>query len=216
MESGSGDEVRVALVDDHPTFRDALAALLEDHGFVVVAHAQSANEALALAHTTSIDVTVVDVVMRPTSGVQLTEELARLRPSWRILGLSGRGEPGLIADMLKAGAIGFALKLQPASEIIEALHAVACGQRYLPPAADRERIAMELTTAPTNPLQVLTAREREVFARVIRGSSNDEIATALFLSPRTVETHRLRLTNKLNTRTLLELQRLAARYALDD
>jgi len=107
---------------------------------------------------------------------------------------------------------GYASKTQPVPEVIEALRQVLGGIRYLAPCVSRDAVDAELATTPTQPLQRMTRREREVFELLIRGHSNDEIATKLFITRRTVETHRQRVMKKLSARSILEMQRIAARH----
>lgn len=205
--------VRVALVDDHPLFRQGLAAVLSREPCLeVVAEASNAEEALALARETQLDVAVVDILMPTVSGISLTSELYDLQPTCRVLGLSVIDEPGLIADMLRARACGYALKTQPVSEIVGAILQVIGGLRYLPPTVSVDQIEAELVGTPTQPFSRLTKRELEVFELIIRGHSNDEIAIRLFIARRTVETHRQRIMNKLSAHSVVQMQRLAARH----
>jgi two-component system nitrate/nitrite response regulator NarL len=205
--------VRVALVDDHPLFLQGLAAVLsKESQLEIVGEATNAEDALALARTHELDVAVLDILMPGVSGISLASELYELQPSCRVLGLSVIDEPGLIADMLRARACGYALKTQPVSEIVEAIMQVIGGLRYLPPTVSADQIETELAGTPSQPFSRLTAREREVFELVIRGHSNDEIAVRLFIARRTVETHRQRIMNKLSAHSVVQLQRLAARH----
>lgn len=205
--------VNIALVDDHPLFRKGLAiALTAEPGFEVVGEAGAASEAYALAREKAIDVAIVDVLMPEVSGITVASELHDTWPRCRVLGLSVIDEPGLIADMLRAGACGYALKTQPIEQIIEAVRLVHAGIRYLPPTVSTDAIESELRAHRYSPLDRLTRREREIFELVIRGFSNDEIASRLFIARRTVETHRQRVANKLSAHSLPQLQRIAARY----
>lgn len=205
--------VGVVLVDDHPLFRRGLAASLSaEPDIVVLGEAGNAEEALSLARREAIDVAVVDVLMPNVSGLTLASELHDVQPGCRILGLSVIDEPGLIADMLRAHAYGFALKTETVDEIIDAIRQVADGIRYLPPRVSRDAISAELRSDAQQPFQRLTKREREVFELLIRGNSNDEIATKLCIARRTVETHRQRIMNKLSAHSVAHMQRIAARY----
>lgn len=209
----TGRAASVIIVDDHPLFRKGLAvALRAERDLDVVAEASDANEALSLLVDVSIDVAVVDVLMPSVSGISLAAEIHERQPSCAVLGLSVIDDPGLIADMLRARASGYALKTQPVPEIVEAIRDVLGGVRYLPPTVSRDAVQAELEGESTRPLEALTRREREVFELLIRGYSNDEIATQLFIARRTVETHRHRIMNKLSAHSIVQMQRLAARY----
>ncbi|MBA3461545.1 MAG: response regulator transcription factor [Deltaproteobacteria bacterium] len=204
---------RVALVDDHPLFRQGLAvALRREDDLEVVGDVGSAAEALELASQVAIDIAVVDVLMPTTSGISLASELHERQPGCKVLGLSVIDDPGLIADMFRAHACGFASKTQEVSEILDAIRQVLGGLRYLPPRVSRDAVEAELATTPSHPMERLTRREREVFELLIRGNSNDEVATKLFISRRTVETHRQRIMRKLSAHSLAQMQRVAARY----
>jgi DNA-binding NarL/FixJ family response regulator len=204
-------KARVALVDDHPLFCQGLAVTLRSQAdFEVVGEVGSAAEALALARSVVLDVVVVDLLMPTMSGISLTSQLFDIQPRCRVLGLSVVDEPGLIADMLRARAWGFALKSQPPAEIVEAVRHVLGGLRYLPPGVSRDAVDKELAGTRPNPIQRLTRRELEVFELLIRGLSNDEIAIELAIARRTVETHRQRITNKLSAHSVAQMQRIAA------
>lgn len=201
------------LVDDHPVFRQGLLAALAGHPTLeVVAEANDGNEALAVLDARSIDVAVIDVLMPQISGITLASEIHERQPGCRVLGLSVIDDPGLIADMLRAHARGFALKTQPVAEIVRAIHEVLADLRSLPPNVSRDAVDAELGNDRSNPVGRLTRREREVFELLIRGHSNDEIASQLFIARRTVETHRQRVMHKLSARSVAQMQRLAARH----
>lgn len=203
----------VAIVDDHPLFRQGLAVVLRrELDLDVIGEAGGASGALELARSFALDVAVIDVLMPEMTGISLASELFELQPRCKILGLSVIDEPGLIADMLRARACGFALKTQPIAEIVDAIRMVLGGLRYLPPGVSRDAVDAELARTVLDPLQRLTRREREVFELLIRGHSNDEIATQLLISRRTVETHRLRIGKKLSAHSIVQLQRIAARH----
>jgi DNA-binding NarL/FixJ family response regulator len=204
-------QAQVAVVDDHPLFRQGLVmALRGEPDFRVVAEAGNAEEALELAKHAVLDLAVVDVLMPAMSGISLTSQLFEIQPRCRVLGLSVVDEPGLIADMLRARACGFALKTQPPAEILDAIRQVLGGVRYLPPGVSRDAIDRELAGTKLHPFLRLTRREREVFELIIRGRSNDEIAINLSIVRRTVETHRQRIMNKLSAHSVAQMQRIAA------
>ena len=206
--------IRVLLIDDHPLFREGVAALL---GVVpdieVVGEAGSLDEVQAIVSRTPVDVAMCDVLLIPVGGVEITRWLRESARCCRVLGLSVVEEPVIIAEMLRAGAVGFVLKSSPPDQIIEAVRATASGTRFLSPVISAEAVDGELQITPAaNELDThLTRREREIFELLIQGYNNTEIGTRLFIARRTVETHRHRITKKLNAHSVPELQRLAAR-----
>ena len=202
---------KLLVVDDHPLFRQGLSVTLRSEArFEVVAEVNDSMAALAVIERQDIDVAIVDVLMPGLSGISLSTEIYERQPSCRVLGLSVIDDPGLIADMLRAHGCGYALKTQPVAEIIHAIDQVVLGLRYLPPSVNAEAVDAALGAPPHHPLQRLTRREREVFELLIRGRSNDAIATELFIARRTVETHRQRVMNKLSAHSIAQMQRLAA------
>ena len=203
----------IALVDDHPIVRAALAMLIDrESDLVVTGEAWDGSSARTLAPS---DVVVLDLVLPDDDGVAIARDLVARRPHTKILGLSMIDEPFRIAAMLRAGARGYALKMQPTHELVDAIRVTASGERYLAPAI---RDAVEsLAAANTElPLDRLTHREREVFGLLVQGLTNYDVAARLFVAPRTVDTHRQRIMKKLGAHSLLDLIRIAARCgALD-
>lgn len=211
----AGGKAKVLLVDDHPLFCEGLAgAIHAQPELEIVGQAGSADEARALAARVALDLAVVDVLMPSVSGLGITRELRELQPRCRVLGLSAVEEPFAIAEMLRAGANGFALKKQSPSEILDAVRRTVAGGSYLPPTVAREAIEAELARGAPPSLAQLTRREREIFELLIRGYSNAEIASRLLIALRTVETHRHRIVKKVGARSIVEMHRLAARYGL--
>jgi DNA-binding NarL/FixJ family response regulator len=203
---------RVLLVDDQPLFRAGVAQLLESQpDLVVAAEVGSAEEAIAVVHRDPVDIVLLGVVMQATSGVALAGHLLEIQPACKLLAISSVDEPVMIAAMLRSGAAGYAVKTQPPTEIMEAIRAVLDGERYLPPTVPRGEVLARVEGGEDAPLQRLTRREREIFDLLIRGNSNDQIGTRLFITRRTVETHRQRIMKKLATHSMLEMIRVAAR-----
>jgi DNA-binding NarL/FixJ family response regulator len=208
-----GRTAKVLIVDDHALFRTGLSVTLtREIDLEVIGEAGSASEALELARRVEIDVAVVDVLMPLISGITLSIELHDIQPRCRVLGLSVIDDPGVIADMLRARASGFALKTQPIDEVIDAIRQVLHDIRYLPPGVSHDAVDTELGSVGCQPLACLTHREREIFELLIRGHSNNEIAAQLFIARRTVETHRQRIVKKLSAHSIVQMQRIAARY----
>jgi DNA-binding NarL/FixJ family response regulator len=205
---------RAIHVDDHPLFCMGLqAALRTASDLEFLPEASTPTVALELARHTPIDVALVDVVMPSLDGVAFTAALHALQPECKILGLSMIDEPVRIAEMLRAGAVGYALKTEPATEILQAIRLVLAGIQYLSPSISHAEVA-RVGRDDQHSLFRLTSREREVFEWLIRGQSNDDIASALFISRRTVETHRQRILKKLDVHSVVELVHIATRYGI--
>lgn len=208
------DRTRLLLVDDHPLFRAGLAALLSDQPDLVVAgEAGDGAEAVELLHREPFDVIVLDVLIPSGSAVSLAADLLDVRPC-KVLALSALDEPIMVAALLRAGASGYALKNQPPRQIIDAIRIVAGGARYLPPHMTHAEVLAGYETDGEVPFTRLTQREREVFELLLRGHTNDDVSVRLAIARRTVETHRQRIMQKLDTHSMTDMIRLAARYGM--
>jgi DNA-binding NarL/FixJ family response regulator len=211
--------VKVALVDDHRLFREGLRTLLEHApGFEVVAEASDANEIYRVVEQQRVDLCIVDVALPGSNGVTVARELGRRRPDCKVLMLTMHAGDEFVSQALAAGASGYALKDQSANEIIEAIRVVTRGETYLSPRISRllldDARRRRTDGNPPGPCDPLSAREREVFDLLVQGMSNDAIAGHLFISVKTVETHRARVLRKLGMHSIVELVRFAARHGL--
>src|SRR5262245_32817668 len=131
----------VLIVDDHPVFRDGLCTLLaRDANLEVVAAVGSAGEALEFARARAIDLAIVDLVLSASDGIGLTHRLKEMQPQCRVLALSVHDDPVRVAAMMRAGADGFAIKTQTASDILDAVHSVRDAVRYMSPVVDAEQV----------------------------------------------------------------------------
>ncbi|MGZ6141816.1 MAG: response regulator [Myxococcales bacterium] len=213
----------VALVDDHKLFREGLRALLQAHaGFSVVAEATNANEAYQAVRDTEPDVVVLDMLLPGSGGVVVARELLRQNPLRKVMALSMVKDEQHVASALEAGVLGYASKEQSAEDVLAAIRAVAQRQTYLAPGISRavvedvrhESRPRSLPAADLSPLATLTQREREVFDLTVSGIPTAGIARQLFISKRTVETHRARILRKLNAHSATDLVRLAAKLGL--
>lgn len=207
VKRGAND-VNALIVDDHPGYRAGLAVLLShDSRIASVSEAPSVSEALALARSRAFELVTVDVVLPETGGASLVRELVALQPKCRILALSMIDEPIRVAEMLRAGANGYAFKSQPVDEILPAVHRVLDGERYLPP-----RLAPSMIEGTQLPLEKLTPRERSVFDLLVRGLRSQMVADQLSIARRTIDTHRRHIMQKLGARSVVDLIRIAMRH----
>jgi two-component system response regulator NreC len=201
------------MVEDHAVFRTALKELFgtRDPSFEVVAEAATAQEAWRAAEQHRPDITIMDLFLRGESGISATRELCRRQRGARVLILTAVDNPCFVREAFAAGARGYALKEQTAEEIMAAVRVVAGGLRYLPPRFDPELLGTgKQDTHPDGLFGQLSAREREIFDLVVAGHGNQRIASELFISIKTVETHRARINRKLGVHSGVELVRFAA------
>jgi DNA-binding NarL/FixJ family response regulator len=199
--------LRIALVDDHELFRDGLRRAIEAAGMTVVGEAATGQQALEIIPKLDPDLVVVDVSLPDTDGIALTRELGR-RQNRKVIMLTAHIKQHLAQEALDAGAKGFALKSEPTERIIEAVQAVGRGEVYV---AEELRAHMGEAGAPANAIASLSQREREVFNLLVQGASNRQIASTLFISLKTVETHRTHIYRKLGTHSAVELFQFALR-----
>lgn len=185
-----GEPVRVLLADDHPVYRDGLAALLGSlDGVEVVGTAADGVEAVDGARELQPDVVVMDVQMPRLDGIDATRAITADSPHIGVVVLTMAEEDQTLFAAMRAGARGYLLKGANQAEIVRAITAVAQGEAILGPAIAR-RVAEFFSAVPVagagSPFPQLTAREHEILALVAAGRSNAQIASELFLSPKTV------------------------------
>ena len=212
--------IRVLLVDDHPTSREPLAALLEREGDVaVVGEAGSLAEARALLGRVLVDVAVVDLDLPDGSGVELIRGLRRANPAASALVLTASRDRVVHARAVEAGAAGVLTKAARTREIVEAIRRLHAGDTLISPreAVELLRLAgeeRERGRAERQALARLTPREREVLRLLAEGLDNKAIADRLSLSPDTARTHVVKLLAKLGVESRLQAALLALRHGL--
>ncbi len=205
---------RVYLVDDHAMVRQGLRALLSEAGHDVVGDSGDLTEALAALQHLAPDVVLVDLSLGARSGMELLTELQRRRLPTRPLVLTMSAQPRHVGMALKLGAVGYVLKGSPSAELLQAIEALRMGRRYLG-AGVAELAAQALAQGDgEDPFASLSVRERQVVIMVVDGHSSSEIATALHLSPKTVDSYRSRLMAKLGAADVTALVKLALRHGL--
>ncbi|MFC0170602.1 response regulator [Pseudoduganella danionis] len=199
--------IKIQLVDDHPLVRDGLRARLEAMPqFQVVAEAGGAAEALEQAAQIDIDLVLMDINMRDTNGIEATAQFRAAFPRIAVLILSMHDKLEYVSQAIRAGARGYVLKDAPGKDIVVAIETVMSGGIYYSAALARQ------LAQPQLPDMQLTTREQEVLRHLARGESNKQIARALDLSVRTVETHRLNIKRKLGIEGQAELIRFAVQH----
>jgi two-component system, NarL family, response regulator NreC len=206
--SRSGEVTTIVLADDHAVVRSALRMLLEaEPGFEVVAEAGDAPNAVRYVRGHKPAVLILDLNMPGPSSLESIPAIKEASPDTQIVVLTMQAETAFARQALQAGVIGYVLKEAADDELVKAVRSAAEGQTYLQPA-----LGARLAAEPAGGLRDdLSERETEVLRRIALGYTNAEIAEQLFLSIRTVESHRAHIQQKLGLTTRSEL----VRYALD-
>jgi DNA-binding NarL/FixJ family response regulator len=207
--------VGVLVVDDHGIVREGLAVLLERRPEIrVVATAADGRQAVAAAKHYRPDVVVMDLVLPELSGIDATRRILQDIPQTRVVILSVCHSAEHVFQALRAGALGYVLKQSAAVELDHAVMAVLGGERYLSPEVRDVIAAAGSEFSSLSPLERLSSREREVLHLTVGGATSAEIARALSLSPKTVETYRSRIMEKLGVPDHTALIRFAVEHAM--
>jgi DNA-binding NarL/FixJ family response regulator len=211
------ETIRILVVDDHPLFRHGLVQLLNSEpSFNVVGEASSAPEALTLARQLNPTMIIVDLGLKGPSGLELTKSLRVEFPKLPVLILSMHDEPTYAVRSLRAGANGYVTKEEALASVLVAVKEVISGRTYLSPGMASEVISnVVLTKARPGgmPTDQLTDRELEILERIGQGEEVKAIAEALHLSPKTVETHRAHIKEKLHLKNAREVARFAVQWS---
>ena len=208
--------IRVFLADDHTMVRQGFRLILSSQPDIeIVGEAGNGRQAVELAEKLHPDVIVMDVAMPELNGIEATRRLAASSPRSRVLALSMHKDSVYVREILRAGARGYLLKDSIDSDLVNAVRAVARGDGYLSPGVS-DAVLSDYRRHVTDPLDLLTSREREVLQLIAEGKTNKEIASSLKLSVYTVDAHRGRIMEKLNLHSTGELVRFAVRNGLID
>lgn len=209
-------KIDVMLVDDHAVVRMGFKMLLEaDSDIKVIAEADSGETAIKTYMDSKPNVVVMDITMPGMGGLEAIERILAKDSAARILVLSAHEDSVHPKRVLNAGAMGYLTKRSAAEELIKAIRTVAGGKKYIE-ANVAQQMAIQQLTGEQNPVDVLSDREFEVFMALAKGKTTNEIAEALFLSPRTVGTHLYNIKQKLNANNSAEIALIAMRSGLID
>jgi len=208
--------IRILLVDDHALVRQGFKMILGAQADMeIVGEAGNGREAVELAQQLRPDIVVMDVAMPELNGIEATRRLMTSMPHTRVVALSMHKDSVYVRETLRAGARGYLLKDSPAGDLVTAVRSVASGESYLSPGVSNA-VLDDYRRHVTNPIDLLTTREREVLQMLAEGKTNKEIAVVLNLSVYTVDAHRGRIMEKLNLHSINELVRFAVRNGLID
>ena len=211
------NSVKIVLADDHKMMREGLSSLLNQQGDIsVVGQATNGREAVQLAEKLGPDVVVMDVSMPDLNGIDATRQIISRTPATKVIALSMHSDRQFVAEMFRAGASGYLLKDSAFEELASAIRTVARDETYIAPKIGGFRIDDYTSNANSGRMvsPKLTEREREVLQMLAEGKGTKEIAAELFLSAKTVETHRQHLMDKLEMYTVAELTKYAIREGL--
>ena len=209
--------IKVMIVEDHALVRAGLTMLLRDRdGLQVVGEARDGREALALLPGLAPDVVLMDITMPDMNGLDAAARIIKHFPDIRVVMLSMHDSEEMVAQALRAGVHGYLLKDSATAELELAIRAVARGEKFLCPAVSTHIVTQYLTRVDSslNPLDKLTPRQREVFHLLVDGHTTQAMAHTLKISPKTIETHRLQLMERLDIHDVPGLVRLAIRCGI--
>lgn len=193
------EDIRVLLVDDHQIVLDGLKALIDDaDGFDCVATANNGKIALDLLKLLKVDVVLMDIDMPVMDGMEATIRIKRTMPDVKVLSLTQHNEKAMVQKLLNCGSDGYVLKNIDRDELLLAIRTLMDGQKYFSEEVAQTLESREVLIASSGAPVLLTDREREVLRYIADGLSSKQIGDVLFISVRTVDTHRTNLMNKLD------------------
>jgi len=211
--------VRILIADDHRIMREGLRALLEKQSsFEVIAEAGDGRTAVMLSREYSPDIVIMDVSMPELNGIEATRMIIAENPRTKVITLSMLSNKNFALEMFNAGSSAYILKDCASEELVYAIHEVLKGQIYLSPVVAtffmKDFLQKSNKETPPSAFSILTNREREVLQLIAEGKPVKEIAAILQVSPKTIETQRQNIFNKLNVHSVAELTRYAIREGL--
>jgi DNA-binding NarL/FixJ family response regulator len=209
--------IRIILADDHTILRQGLRSILvEETDFLIVGEAGNGLEALQLVERHKPDVLVTDVMMPEMNGLELARQVRERCPSTKVIVLSMHAKEAYVNEAIRNGAMGYVLKDDQATDLVDAIRSVIQGRRFLSSPLTERLVENYFQKAQdlADPFDILTSREREVFQLVAEGMTNAEIADKLNVSVRTVDVYRANFMHKLNLKTQIDLVRLAIKRGI--
>ncbi|MHB8923025.1 MAG: response regulator [Thermoleophilia bacterium] len=213
-------KIRLLLADDHAILRSGLVRLLgEQSDIEVVGEAENGREAVQKVQELHPDIVLMDIGMPVMNGMEATKQIKKRDQQVKVLVLTMHDNEEYLFQVLQAGASGYVLKKAADSDLVNAIHVVARGDCFLYPSAAKMVVEdylekMKSGSEPTSTFDTLTEREREILKLVAEGYTNREIAESLFISVKTVETHKANIMEKLNLHKRAELVRYAIRKGI--
>lgn len=208
-ENGT-DDIRVLVVDDHRIVLDGLCAMLSDtEGFCCIGTMENGKEVLDRLKLVKADVVLMDIDMPVMDGIEATTRIKRTMPDVKVISLTHHNERAMVQRMIDCGSDGYVLKNIDREGLLHAIRKVMKGQKYFSEEVTRKLAEREVVTAASGAPAELTERETEILRLICEGLSSKQIGDKLFISPRTVDTHRTNLMNKLDIHNVAGLIRFA-------
>ena len=210
--------ISIILVDDHVIMRDGLRHLLsEESDIEVVGEADNGREAVKLALEKKPDIVIMDIAMQDMNGIEATRQIKSENPDIKIIALSMHSERQIVVGVFRAGASGYLLKDSSSLELVDAIRTIHLGRKYLSQKIS-DIVLQEISDVKKETgeigVDILTNRECEILQLISEGNSTKKIADVLFISPKTVESHRANIMDKLNIHNIPELTKYAIRAGL--
>jgi DNA-binding NarL/FixJ family response regulator len=210
--------ISVILVDNHAIMRDGLRNLLEEESDIeVIGEADNGRQAVKIALEKKPDIVIMDIAMHEMNGIEATRQIRAENPNIKVLTLSMHSERQIVIGSFRAGASGYLLKDSTSTELVEAIRTVYRGRKYLSQEIS-DIVLQEISDVKKDfeeiGVDILTNRESEILQLIAEGNSTKRIAKVLFISPKTVESHRANIMEKLNIHNLPELTKYAIRVGL--
>ncbi len=210
--------ISLILVDDHVIMRDGLRNLLKAESDIeVIGEADNGRDAVKISIEKNPDIVVMDIAMHDMNGIEATRQIKKENPDIKIIALSMHSERQIVVGIFRAGASGYLLKDSTSAELVEAIRSINSGGNYISQKIS-DIVLKEISNTKKDSkeigLDVLTNRESEILQLISEGNSTKRIAKVLFISPKTVESHRANIMEKLNIHNLPELTKYAIRAGL--
>lgn len=209
--------IKVLVVDDHDLVRSGIARLLSDaKDLTVVGEAASGEEAVQMVRSLNPDVVLMDIRMPGIGGLEATRKVVRLDPDVKVIAVTACDDDPYANRLLQAGAAGYMTKGAEAEEMVRAIIKVKAGQRYISPEIAQRMALRPFQEGSSSPFEVLSDREMQITIMIVNCNKVQEISDKLCLSPKTVNTYRYRIFEKLDIDSDVELTHLAMKYGVVD
>lgn len=207
--------INILLVDDHELVRTGINKILNEvKGFKVINECETGEEAIKFCRKTIPDIILMDMDMPGMGGLEATKKILRLAPEVKIIILTAHTKDPFPTKVMKIGASGYLTKDAAPNEMINAIKAVNSGQRYLPAEIAQEMALNQFKSTDENPFCELSDRELQIMLMITRGEKVPDISANLHLSPKTINSYRYRMFDKLNISNDVELTHLAIRHGM--